>query len=299
MDLKQLAVLRAIADTGSFNAAAEQLGLTQPAISHQLRRLEEELGETLVLRRRPRATLSPTGASVLAAAHRIFGEIDDLKQTFAQHDARAIGGVLRVTASNLGIIYLYGELLERFIAKHPRIEVVLTATETPFDGVRQVLARGADAAFVAFPVDEPTLSEVVLGETEHVVIVARTHPLARKRSVTVADLQRYPFIRYKVGAGSRVISDALFLKRGGYPEIFLESNDTEFVKRIVGLGYASAITPRFVVTREARDRRLKSLKVADGMRPQTYGLVFRRDTRMRALNVFAAFCMAHKALVPS
>jgi len=299
MDLKQLAVLRAIADTGSFNAAAEQLGLTQPAVSHQLRRLEEELGETLVLRRRPRATLSPTGTTVLAAAHRIFDEIDDLKQAFHQQDEKAIGGVLRVTASNLGIIYLYGELLERFIAEHPRIEVVLTATETPFDGVRQVLSRGADAAFVAFPVDEPSLSEVVLGETEHVVIVARTHPLARRRSVAVADLQRFPFIRYKVGAGSRVISDALFQTRGGYPAIFIESNDTEFVKRIVGLGYASAITPRFVVTPEPRDRRLTAQKVADGMRPQKYGLVFRRDARMRALNVFAAFCLAQKGMVPS
>ena len=299
MDLKQLAVLRAIADTGNFNAAAEQLGLTQPAISHQLRRLEEELGETLVLRRRPRATLSPTGTSVLAAAHRIFGEIDDLKQTFAQHDAKAIGGVLRVTASNLGIIYLYGELLERFIAKHPRIEVVLTATETPFDGVRQVLARGADAAFVAFPVDEPTLSEVVLGETEHVVIVARTHPLARKRNVTVADLQRYPFIRYKLGAGSRVISDALFLKRGGYPEIFLESNDTEFVKRIVGLGFATAIVPRFIQTRDPRDRRLRLLKIRGHALKQKYGVAYRPDARSRALAAFTEFCARNKALVPS
>lgn len=299
MDLKQLAVLRAIADTGSFNAAGDQLGLTQPAVSHQLRRLEEELGETLVLRRRPRATLSPPGATVLAAAHRIFDEIDGLKQAFAQADDKAIGGVLRVTASNLGIIYLYGELLERFIAEHPRIEVVLTAAETPFDGVRQVLARGADAAFVAFPVDEPSLTEVVLGETEHIVIVARSHPLARRRGISVADLQRFPFIRYKLGAGSRVISDALFLKRGGYPEIFVESNDTEFVKRIVGLGYASAITPRFVVTHAPRDRRLKSLRVVDGIGRQKYGLVFRRDTRMRALSVFAAFCVAHKEMVPS
>ena len=299
MDLKQLAVLRAIADTGSFNAAASQLGLTQPAISHQIRRLEEELGETLILRSRPRAALSPAGAAVLDAAHRIFGEIEELKQSFAHEDAKDISGVLRVTASNLGIIYLYGDLLERFIAEHPRIEVVFTATETPFDGVRQVLARGADAAFVAFPVDEPALNEVVLGETEHVVIVGRSHPLARQRDIGVADLRRYPFIRYKLGAGSRVVSDALFLKRGGYPEIFLESNDTEFVKRIVGLGYASAITPRFVVTSERRDRRLKSLKAVGGVGVQKYGLVFRRDTRMRALNVFTAFCVAHKAMVPS
>jgi len=243
--------------------------------------------------------LSSAGAAVLDTAHRIFGEIETLKQSFAQEDDKSIGGVLRVTASNLGIIYLYGELLARFIAEHPRIEVVFTATETPFDGVRQVLARGADAAFVAFPVDEPALTEVVLGETDHVVIVGRSHPLARRNDIGVGDLRRYPFIRYKLGAGSRVISDALFLKRGGYPAIFLESNDTEFVKRIVGLGYATAITPRFVVTLQPRDRRLKSLKVVGGSGAQKYGLVFRRDSRMRTLNVFAAFCSTHKAMVPS
>ena len=161
-------------------------------------------------------------------------------------------------------------------------------------------ALPAHAAVGDGPVDSgPSLTEVVLGETEHVVIVARTHPLARRRNVSIADIRRYPFIRYKLGAGSRVISDALFLKHGGYPEIFLESNDTEFVKRIVGMGYASAITPRFVVTSEPRDRRLKSLNVLDAVGRQKYGLVFRRDARMRALSVFTAFCLAHKNLVPS
>lgn len=299
MDLKQLAVLRAIADTGSFNAAGARLGLTQPAVSHQLRRLEDELGETLVLRQRPRAALSPAGTAVLASAQRVFGEIDSLKEMFAPREGGAASGVIRVIASTMGISYLYGELLARFIKEHQRVEVALTTVETPFDGIRRVAAREADAAFVAFPTPEPNMTELVLGETEHCVLVARDHPLAARASVTLAQLRRYPLIRYKTGAGSRWMSDGLFLPRGGYPEIFLESNDTEFVKRIVALGFATAIVPRFILTRDPRDRRLRRLAVRGMPLKQKYGLSYRPDARGRALAAFIEFCRRNKSLVPS
>lgn len=298
MDLRQLAVLRAIADTGSFGAAADQVGLTQPAVSHQLRRLEDELGETLVLRRRPRAVLSPAGATVLAAAERVLGEIESLRQAFAPGDESAVSGVLRVTASPLGIVYLYGEMIARFIADHPGIELVLTATETPHDGVRRVIAREADAAFVAFPIRETGLAELVLGETEHTVLVSKDHPLAGHASVSIAQLGAYPLVRYKPGAGSRWASDTAFLPRGGYPDIFLESNDTEFVKRIVGLGFATAIVPRFVVTDTGRDRHLRRIKLRGVALRQTYGLVYHPEGRMRTLAAFARFCGAHKRMMP-
>lgn len=297
MDLKQLAVLRAIADTGSFNAAGSRLGLTQPAVSHQLRRLEDELGETLVLRQRPRVALSPAGTAVLAAAQRVFGEIESLKEMFAPQGA--VSGVIRVTASAMGIIYLYGELLARFIEEHQRVEVALTTVETPFDGIRRVAARESDAAFVAFPTPEPDMAEMVLGETEHCVLVARDHPLAARGAATLAALRRYPMIRYKTGAGSRWMSDGLFLPRGGYPEIFLESNDTEFVKRIVALGFATAIVPRFILTRDPRDRRLRRLAVRGLPMKQKYGLAYRPDARGRALSAFIEFCRRNKNLVPS
>ena len=297
MDLKQLAVLRAIADSGSFSAAGDRLGLTQPAVSHQLRRLEDELGETLVLRQRPRVALSPAGIAVLAAAQRVFSEIESLKEMFAPRGAAS--GVIRVTASAMGIIYLYGELLARFIEEHKDVEVALTTVETPFDGIRRVAARESDAAFVAFPTPEPNMAEVALGETEHCVLVARDHPLAARGSVTLAALRRHPMIRYKTGAGSRWMSDGLFLPRGGYPEIFLESNDTEFVKRIVALGFATAIVPRFILARDPRDRRLRRLAVRGFPMKQKYGLAYRPDARGRALSTFIEFCRKNRILVPS
>jgi LysR family cys regulon transcriptional activator len=229
----------------------------------------------------------------------VLGEIDDLKQVFAPRSGAEVSGVIRITASAMGIIYLYGELLARFIAEHKRIDVALTTVETPFDGVRKVAAREADAAFVAFPVPEPNMVELVLGETEHCVLVAQDHPLARRAAVSLDELRRYPLVRYKTGAGSRWMSDTIFLPRGGYPKIFLESNDTEFVKRIVGLGFATAIVPRFILARDPRDRRLRRLAIRGLSPKQKYGVAHRPDTRSRALAAFTAFCARNKALVPS
>jgi hypothetical protein len=71
------------------------------------------------------------------------------------------------------------------------------------------------------------------------------------------------------------------------------------VKRIVGLGFATAITPRFAITGHARDGRLKCLPVRDVRLKQRYGLVYRGDTRMRTLAMFIAFCRKHRHLVAS
>jgi DNA-binding transcriptional LysR family regulator len=294
MDLRQLEILRAIADTGSFHLAAAKLNLTQPAVSYQLKTLEGELGETLVTRSRPKVIPLPAGLVVLSVAERIFADIETLKLHFAPSKGADFSGVLRVTASTLGIVYLYGDLLEGFISKYPRIELIVTATETGVEGARQVLSGNADVAFAPFPVTLPSLETTPLGETEHAIIVSRSHPLARRRRATVEELKSHSFIRYQTEAGSRIVSDQVFLPTGGFPPIILESNDTEFIKRVVALGLGAAMVPAFTVTQEKRDRRLVTLQVK-GIPRQTYGMVYRRGMRMRTLSLFEEFCLEHRA----
>jgi len=299
MDLKQLKILQAIAETGSFHGAASKLHLTQPAISHQLKSLERELGETLVVRSRPRVVLLPAGVMVLASAERVHAELEELKIRFAPETPEQLTGVLRIAASTLGIIYLYGDLLERFIGQYPRIELVVTAAESGIGAARHVLAGSADVAFTPFPLDLLNLQRMVLAETEHVVIVSHQNRLATRKRVSVSDLRNTPFIRYQADAGSRAVSDQLFLPRGGYPPIFLESNDTEFIKRVVALGMGSAMVPAFTVTDEGRDRRLVALAVEGTPARQEFGLVWRRDVQMRTLKVFQDFCVKQRASVGS
>jgi DNA-binding transcriptional LysR family regulator len=299
MDLKQLRILQAIAETGSFHGAASKLHLTQPAISQQLKSLELELGETLVIRSRPKVGLLPGGLAVLASAERVNAELEKLKLRFAPETPGQLTGVLRIAASTLGIIYLYGDLLERFIGQYPRIELVVTAAESGIGAARHVLAGSADVAFTPFPVDLPNLQTMVLAETEHLVIVSRQHRLAMRKRVSVSDLRNHPFIRYQADAGSRAVSDQLFLPGGGYPPIFVESNDTEFIKRVVMLGMGSAMVPAFTVTGQGRDRRLVALAVEGISARQEFGFVWRRDVPMRTLRVFEEFCLEQRASVGS
>jgi DNA-binding transcriptional LysR family regulator len=288
MDLRQLAALRAIAETGSFHEAGNRLSITQSAVSYQIQNLERELGQTMIYRSRPHVALSPAGREALRAYERILAEIDGLRRRLGGDADAEIAGELRVASSILGIVYLYGDLIGDFIYSHPRIEVKVTATESGFEGGRQVLARKADVGFVAFPHETPQLQSVTLGTSEHVVIAAANHRLAASGVVTVEMLRQHPFVRYATGAGSRYITDRLFLATRGYPPIALESNDTEFIKRTVRLGLGLAIVPSFTVSPQ-KDPELRILRIEGRSLAQKFGLVFRRDLRMKTLDLFCRF----------
>ncbi len=299
MDIKQLRVLVALAECGSFGGAAQKLRVSQPAISYQLKRLEQELGETMVLRGLQGVQMSSAGRTVLSAARSILGELSALEDRFIRQNNASPSGTLRVTTSAMGIVYLYGDLLERFISEYPRIEIVVTAAETPMESARTVAAHEADVALCPFPVGLANVLEVELGTTSNLAVVGPSHPLATRTRIGLDELRAYPFVRYEVGVGSRLISDRLFKKPRGYPEIFLESNDTEFVKRIVGLGLATAIVARFTVREEIKNNRLHGLTLAGADVRQKYGLVVRRDERLRAVDAFRDFCSANRALIPA
>lgn len=294
MDLRQLEIIRAVAEAGSFSGAAERVGLTQSAISQQMKRLEAELGETLVLRSRPKVELTPAGMAVLATAEAVFREIEDLGENFSPKADDEITGTLRVTASTLGIVYLYGDLLEDFIASHPNVELIITATENSIDGARQVLSRAADIAFAAFPVDLPNVATYALGDAEHVLIAGVKHPVGHRQRLSPDEIREFSFIRFKKDAGSRQATDQLFLKNGGYPPIALETNDPEFIKRMVLLGLGLAIVPAFTVTRELAEGRLRALQIRNHALFQEFGIVYRPDVRMRAIDVLRRYCEGRK-----
>src|SRR5918993_1300974 len=144
MEIKQLRALRLIVETGSFSAAAQRLRLTQSALSHQIKNLEAELGETL-----------------------------------------------RVAGTSFGMVYLYGELCEAFMARYPGIDVAFRATETPEEAARRVEEGDADVAFIPFLAEHPLLEVVPLGVTEDVFIVGRGHALARRKTVTLDEIRRH------------------------------------------------------------------------------------------------------------
>ena len=291
MDLRQLEVFKLISQTGSFSTAARKLGLTQSALSHQIRSLEEELGEQLLVRARPRAYPTAAGQRLLIPAERIFAELAELKSLFGQTRPGLSAGAVRVSATHLAITYVYGELLEKFAARHPDVELVFHATETTEDPVQRVLQRESDVGFTVLPVKHPKLQAVPLLKAEQVPIVGAKHPLAKQKTTTVEELRHWPFARFEPKTGGRQVSDAVFLADGGYPSILAESNDVEYLKRIIRIGLGVALVPVFCVRNELKDGTIRALRLKSGRVIQDAGLVMRRDVNIRALELFVRECV--------
>jgi DNA-binding transcriptional LysR family regulator len=298
MEIRQLRSFRAIVATGSFGVAAEQLSLTQSALSHQIRQLEEELGTTLLVRARPHVYLTEAGHVLLSAADRILAELNDVRQQFGLEAEGEHVEVVRVAATTVGFAYIYGDLCHAFIARNPSAKLDFTATETPEGAVSKVLMRAADIAFTPLPVDFPTLDILVLGEVEHVFIVGKAHELVKSRTVAMREIQRFPFVRYHRGSGSRMVSDAVFASHGGYPAILTESNDTGFVKRIVGIGLGIALVPVFALADELRSGSLHAFRLPNQKIMDQFGLVMHKGHSQKVLEKFVNVCLECRGSKP-
>lgn len=291
MEIKQLKALQTIVDTGSFSEAASQLGLTQSALSHQLRRLEEELDETLLIRARPRVYPSEAGQAVLASTRKIQAELMGLETRFARTKKGPVTGSLRIAATSLSIVYVLGDLCEAFIERYPGIEVIFTAAETADAAVKRVLASTSDLAFAPILGVNKQLVSVALGRTEHAFVVRNNHPLTRRPSVSLDELRAFPFVLFQPGSGTRGIMDTLFLPDGGYGRILTESNDAQFIKRIVSITNGVALMPVYALSDGVAREKLCLLACRQSVPHADIGIVHRRNVQMHAIELFKALCL--------
>ena len=286
MELKQIKALQTIVSTGSFGEAARRMHLTQSALSHQIRKLERELEQPLLVRSRPKVHATPAGHVVVAAGERIFAELAGLKQQFSGGNANALPGTLRVASSKLAVVYLFGDLCEAFIARYPKMELIFSATENAGEAVRRVSEGAVDLAWTPFPIAASQLDSTVLGRTEYVFIVGRDHPLAGKASVSIDEIAMYPFVLFERGSGTRDISDEVFLRSSGYSKVVTESNDAEFVKQIVAIGAGVALIPVFALAKEVASGELRMLRLKGRRLMVDFGIVYRRSNKLPSVDHF-------------
>lgn len=292
MEFRQLEALRLIANTSSFQLAAKRLSLTKSALSHQMRSLEEELGEPLLVRARPKIYPTPAGQRLLLSAERIFAEVACIKEQFDKSRHARSGGTVRVAGTNVAIAYVYGDLFEEFIVRQPSVEIIFHSAESTEDAVTRVLQRSADIGMTVLPQSNPELIVTTLVKAEQVFIVGRTHPLASQKTITLKQLREWPFVRFEQKTGQRVVSDQVFGSSGDYPRILAESNDVEYVKRIVRIGLGGvSLLPAFCVRNEVAQGLLHALRLNTGRIVQEAGFVSRKDVNLRAVALFRDECL--------
>ncbi len=213
MRLAYLRTFVEVVQRKSFSAAARALGLTQPAVSQQVRRLEEELGVRLLLREgRGPVSLTESGKVVLDFARSTLAAYDALRTELRRLEGE-IAGTLRLAASTTPGEYLVPQLLTAFRAQHPRVEAQVTVSDTA-DVVQRVQSGACDLGFTGAPVEEPGLVLERVAADEIVLAVYPEHPFAGREKVTWDEVLAQPLILREKGSGTRRTVELALAARG-------------------------------------------------------------------------------------
>lgn len=257
--LKQLRALTAVVETGTVTGAATRLSVTPPAVTQQLRQLEDTVGVPL-LERTPQG-LRPTvaGAEVLATANRV-----ELALLECGEALEALGGIDtgRVSVAVVSTAkYFVPMVLAEFLRIHPKVEIRLQIgnRETMIAALRNF---ESDFAVTGRPPEDLELESAVIGDHPHIIIAAPDHPLAARKGMDFASLAGETFLLREHGSGTRLLMKRLFSSAGLNPDLGMELGSNETIKQAVMANLGIALISAHTVAAELQDGRLASLDVS-------------------------------------
>jgi DNA-binding transcriptional LysR family regulator len=275
MDLSQLEIFTRIAEEKSFSRAAEKMLRTQPAISIALKRLEEELGETLLDRSNRSGTLTEAGVILLSYAQRMLNLREEALRAIGELRAMHRGR-LTIGANESTSLYLLPRLLLDYRKQHPQIKIEVyrnISERIP----SEVLERNLDFGFLSFDPMHPALESLPVYRDELVLVTSPQHWLAGRKKVSVADLGGEQFIAHNVKTPSRNRIFELFAEHHTPLNISIELATLETIKDFVRRDAGVAILPRLSVAEDVRAGNLTEVTV-EGMRiEKVLRVVFRRE----------------------
>ena len=245
MDLRQLAALVAVADTGTFSAAADALHTVQSNVSTHVARLERELGAMLVDRHAGR--LTEEGELVVARARAVQAELEALAADVASlhHE---VAGAVRVGMIGTAGRWLVPALLTSLEEHHPKVQVtVLEGNTTSL--VPQLVAGRVDLAVVNYPTTDPDVMVDLLFDEDLIVVAPLDHPLADVVEVAVADLADHELILPPTGASIRVDLDRAAAAAGVVLRPKAELDGLRLIASMAFEGYGAAVLPSSAVPR--------------------------------------------------
>jgi LysR family transcriptional regulator, transcription activator of glutamate synthase operon len=244
MELRQLRYLVALADEQHFTRAAAREHIAQPALSQQIRRLEQEVGLALVERTTRRVTVTAAGQLLVARARRILSEVDAAHAEMQELTGVRSGHVMVGTMHTMGPVDV-SLALAVFHQRHPGVE--LTVREQSSEELAEMLRDDVlDLAFLSVTerMESHGLGLHQLVSEELVVVLPHHHRLAGHGTLRMADLAEEHFISYREGARLRELLTFAARHAGFDAQIKLESNESERIKRLVAREMGVAILPR-------------------------------------------------------
>ncbi|CCO09301.1 selenium metabolism-associated LysR family transcriptional regulator [Desulforamulus hydrothermalis] len=293
MNLATLQTFIIVAEKKNLSLAAQEIHITQPAISKQLSALESHFGAALVERKGRGISLTPAGE----VFYRHAREIVDLINR-AERDIRQMSGEIRgrmiVWASTIPGHYILPPIIGAFKKEYPDVQLVLQIGDSK-EAIRKLLEESAHLAAVGMMPNNKRVEGVKFFSDELVVIVPPEHPLAARPEIYLQELAKYPLVWRETGSGTRSVVES-YLARGGLTpdklNIALELGSTGAVITAVEAGAGLSVVSRWAVLKEQALRKIVTIKIKDYPMQRDLYLVYpRRKNKSPLVEAFIQFAL--------
>jgi DNA-binding transcriptional LysR family regulator len=274
MDFDQLETFLEVARHTSFSRAAEKRFRTQPAISSQIRSLEEEVGARLFDRSGGKVALTAAGKLFQQYAEQTLDSRKTMLVTLAEME-RVPRGEIVVGANEGTCLHILPEVFAEFKKLYPNVGVQISRLERA-KIMESIIDNSVDFGVVSAPVDDKRLTVVNIHRDELVIIAPPGHALSRMKQAAIADVVPFPLLLPKIGR-TRDALENLFHDRHLKPKISMELDSSELLKRFVAADVGIGFIARSNVMEDVKAGVLAAIAMADASIRRDLALVFRKD----------------------
>ena len=274
MDFDQLETFLEVAKHSSFSRAAERRFRTQPAISAQIRALEDEVGAKLLDRSGGKVSLTAAGKVFQKYAEETVEARKAVINSLAEME-RVPRGEVVVGANEGTCLHILPEVFAQFKKQYPGVAVNIDRLESAAI-LEAVIDNSVDFGVVSLPVSDSRLTVVPIHRDELVVITAPHHPLAKSKSVTLEAVAKYPLVMPE-GGRTRDALEQLLHDRKLKPNLAMELDSSELLKRFVAADVGVGFVARSNVQEDLKAGMLAAIPLADATVRRDLALVFRKD----------------------
>jgi DNA-binding transcriptional LysR family regulator len=259
LNLNQLRVFYHAAKRLNFTKAAESLYITQPAVTAQVKHLENNCNLKLFKKKGRHVYLTDEGVTLYDYARKLFDyekEIED-----AIEDMRELKrGILRLGTTKAYARYFMPFLITSFHEAYPHVKIHLDEGSS-LDMIHSLLKLKNEVAVIAKAENNPEISFIPFSHEEVVLIAARGHRFTRQGSIVLEDLADEPIIMKETGSGTRKLVNELFAQKNLTPNVLMETSNTEFIKQLVQRGDGISFVVREAVAVELHEKKLATVPI--------------------------------------
>jgi DNA-binding transcriptional LysR family regulator len=274
MDFDQLRSFVEVARLKNFSRAAGKLGLTQPAISTQVRQLEDEFGVRLFDRIGKKVFLTQPGVLLFDHAGKILNVQKEAMEALRDLMPNPAGHLI-LGATEASCLYQLPKVFAAFKRKHPEVKITIYRNFTT-KIVQKLQEDSIDLGFVSLPVNAKEIATIPLFRERVDIAMPADHPLAAQSSVTIDEVARYPWILPRASRTREMINQ--LLRRAGAPvHVTMELSGVETIKRFISIGMGISLLSQSYASAEVKTGLLKLVPLAEPLIERELGLAYRND----------------------